>query len=481
MNLKRVVRILGLVLYCLAAAHALPILWCLALFDFVGASGLLAGSAVAAVLGGFLRAVGDDDGDLYRREGVLIVILSWLLASAIGAIPYLVSGVIGSPIDALFESASGFTTTGASILLDIEALPDGILVWRSMTQWLGGIGIVVLFVALLSELGPGARFLFKLEVPGPKAEILHARVRETALMLFRIYLSLSAMQVALMLLCGASFFDAITHTFSTVSTGGFSPYSNSISHFSIPLQAVVLLFMLAAGVNFALYFHLVRHRAADAFRDVELRVYLLVAISASAVVALDIYAAGLDRAPAHAFFDASFQVISLLTTTGFATADFAEWPGFAHATLVLLMFIGGCAGSTAGGAKIIRLIIGAKVALREVRLTFSPNAVVAITVGNQVVPEGSARSVAALLLFWAVGWGAGALLLSVGDTDIVTAATASLATVSNIGPGLSSVGPTENFAFFTSWQKLVMILLMWLGRLEFFAVVALVLPRFWKS
>ena len=481
MNVRRVLRILGLVLFSLAAAQLFPLFWCLLPFDAQGTLGLTCGASTAAVLGAGFRIVGSDAGELYRREGVLVVVLSWLLASAVGAVPYLASGAIEGPVDALFESASGFTTTGASILSDIEALPVGILVWRSMTQWLGGIGIVVLFVALLSELGPGARFLFKLEVPGPKAEILHTRVRETALALFRIYLALSVIQVALMLFFGASLFDAVTHTFSTVSTGGFSPYVDSIAHFSIMLQAVVLIFMLASGVNFALYHWLLRKKWREVVQDVELRTYLVIAAAAAFVVAADIYAAGIDDAPSHALFDSTFQVVSLLTTTGFATADFATWPGFAHATLVVLMFVGGCAGSTAGGAKVSRLIIGTKVALREVRLTFSPNSVVAITAGNQVVPEESARAVTALLLFWTIGWGGGALLLSVGDTDIVTAATASLATVSNIGPGLSSVGPTENFAFFAGWQKLVMILLMWLGRLEFFAVVALMLPRFWKS
>jgi len=480
MNVSRVIRILGLVLYSLAVAQLFPVFWCLAPFDDRGVLGLLSGSATAAILGAILRFFGSDEGELYRREGVLVVVFSWLLASLVGAVPYLASGAIEHLVDALFESASGFTTTGASILLNIETLPRVILVWRSMTQWLGGIGIVVLFVALLSELGPGARFLFKLEVPGPKAEILHTRVRETALALFRIYLALSGTQMILMLLFGASLFDAVTHTFSTVSTGGFSPYVDSIAHFSIPLQSVVLIFMLAAGVNFSLYYALARNDVSAFFHDTELRVYVLIAAASTLVVGADIYFAGLDSEPAHALFDAAFQVVSLLTTTGFATADFAGWPGFAHATLVSTMFVGGCAGSTAGGAKVIRLLIGAKVALREVRLTFSPNAIIAATVGDQVVPESSARAVTSLLLLWTLGWGGGALLLAVGDTDIVTAATASLATVSNIGPGLSAVGPTENFAFFAGWQKIVMVFLMWLGRLEFFAVVALLLPRFWK-
>lgn len=480
MNYRRVARLLGGVLLTLAAAQTLPLLWCLAPLDPQSAWALLAGALTSAGLGALLRIAGHDAGELYRREGVLVVVGAWLLASLVGAVPYVVSGAIPSPVDALFESASGFTTTGASILVDIEALSRPILFWRSMTQWLGGIGIVVLFVALLSELGPGARFLFKLEVPGPKAEILHARVRQTALSLFRIYLGLSATQAALMLAFGASVYDAVTHTFATVSTGGFSPYADSIAHFPVPLQIIVLVFMLAAGVNFALYYALLGHRSLSVLRDREIRVYGALVAGASLVVSFDVYASGADRALGQSLLDGTFQVASLLTTTGYATADFATWPGLAHAVLVSLMFVGGCAGSTAGGAKIIRLLVGARVAMREVRLTFSPHSVIAISVGDQVVPEASARGVVALLLLWTVGWGAGALLLSVGDTDLITAATASLATVSNIGPGLAAVGPNENFAFFAAWQKLVMVLLMWLGRLEFFAVLALLLPRFWK-
>jgi trk system potassium uptake protein TrkH len=479
-NLRRVVRILGLILFVIAGAQLPPLAWCLAPLDWDSATGLLAGATSCALLGLALRGMGDDQGELYRREGVLVVVGAWLFASIAGAVPYVVSGAIPGVVDAFFESASGFTTTGASILVNIESLPAPILFWRSMTQWLGGIGIVVLFVALLSELGPGARFLFKLEVPGPKAEILHARVRETAVALFRIYLALTLVQTLLMLVLGSSLYDALTHTFSTVSTGGFSPYTDSVAHFSAAIQIVILIFMLGAGVNFALYAALANRRDASVLRDVELRVYLALVFIASLVVSVDVFASGTSAGPGRVFLDGAFHVVSLLSTTGFATADFAAWPGMAHAVLVGLMFIGGCAGSTAGGAKIIRLLIGGKVAMREVRLTFSPNSVVAIAVGDQVVPEESARGVSALLLLWVLGWGGGALLLSVGDTDIVTAATASLATVSNIGPGLAAVGPTENFAFFADWQKLVMVLLMWLGRLEFFAVLALLLPRFWR-
>ena len=483
MNLRRVLWILGLVLYALAAAQIVPLLLCIRPLEAEALRGFATGIAVCVALGLGCRRLGEDAGDLYRREGVVIVVGAWLLASITGAIPYSASGAIPNLVDALFESASGFTTTGASILVDIEALSRPILFWRSLTQWLGGIGIVVLFVALLAELGPGARFLFDLEVPGPKAEILHARVRQTAAALFRIYLVLTATQAILMLLFGASLYDAVVHSFSTLSTGGFSPYADSVAHFSKPIQAIVLVFMLAAGVNFSLYHAMLRRRDASVLRDIELRVYLGMALSATLLVAFAPLATGAAKAmgaPLETILDAAFQVASIITTTGFATADFAEWPGFARAILVGLMFAGGCAGSTAGGAKIIRILIGWKAAIREVRLTFSPNSVVAVMVGGKAVPEESVRAVVALLLLWVSGWGFGAVLLAVGDTDIVTAATASIATLSNIGPGLEAVGPTGNFAFFADWQKLVMIFLMWLGRLEFFAVLALLLPRFWQ-
>jgi trk system potassium uptake protein TrkH len=479
MNLHRVLHILGLLLLILAGAQLVPLAWCISPAAPQTAAGFLMGAAVTALLGAVFRRLGSAEGELYRREGVLIVVGAWVLASTTGAIPYLATGAIPSPIDALFESASGFTTTGASILVEIEAAGRPVLFWRSFTQWLGGIGIVVLLVSLLSELGPGARFLFKLEVPGPKAEILHARVRETAAALSRIYLALTLLQLSLMLLFGVGLYDAVTHTFSTVSTGGFSPYGDSLAHFSTPVRLIVMLFMIAAGVNFSLYYTLVRRRNLQSFRDAEFRLYLWLLAAAGLAVAVDV-SLGAGGPSARTVFDGAFQVVSILTTTGFATADFAEWPSLSRAILVALMVFGGCAGSTAGGAKIIRLLIGWRAAMREVRLTFNPSSVIAVFVGGRAVPEDSVRGVVGLLLLWMVAWGTGTLLLSVGDTGVVTAATGSLATLSNIGPGLASVGPNESFAFFAPWQKLVMVGLMWFGRLECFALLALLQPQFWR-
>ncbi len=482
MNLRRVASILAVVLYALAAAQLVPLIYCIAPSDPTSALGFAWGAGSCGLAGLVLRQYGDDVGELYRREGVLVVVGAWVLASIGGAIPYYASGAIPGAIDALFESASGFTTTGASILVDIEANSRSILFWRSMTQWLGGIGIVVLFVALLSELGPGARFLFSLEVPGPKAEILHARVRKTALVLFRIYLALTGVQIVLMLAFGTSLYDAITHAFATISTGGFSPHAASIGVFSPMVQLVVLLFMFAAGVNFTLHYALTQGRGGPAIRDVELRAYMVIAAVAILLIAIDLIAdpdhARTDRG--EVVLEAAFQTVSILTTTGFATADFAGWPATSQVILVALMLAGGCAGSTAGGAKIVRVLIGARAAAREVRLMFSPHSVIAISLGGTPIPEETVRGVVALLVLWFLGWGAGTLLLSIGDTPVLDAATASIATLSNIGPGLADVGPNGNFAFFAGWQKCTMIVLMWLGRLEFFALLALLQPAFWR-
>jgi trk system potassium uptake protein TrkH len=478
MNLRRVLHILGIVLLILAGAQLVPIIWCLrgesrALRGFLIASGL------TATLGLLFRWLGTAEGDLYRRDGVLIVVGAWILASITGAIPYLASGIVPSAVDALFESASGFTTTGASILRNIEGVGYPLLFWRSLTQWLGGIGIVVLFVALLSELGPGARFLFKLEVPGPKAEIMHTRVQDTALALGRIYLALSAALAVILLLCGLSVFDALTHTFSTLSTGGFSPHADSIAHFGPVVQVVVLLFMLAAGANFSLYFTTLRNRNLEALRDRELQVYLCMFVLATLFIVFDMTSTT-PLGSAQDVLDAAFTVASIMTTTGYATADFVQWPTFSQMLLVGMMVIGGCAGSTSGGAKVVRAMIGWRAVLREVRMTYSPNAIIAVAIDGESVPEESVRSVVALLVLWLASWGVGTLLLSVGDPGVATAASASVATLSNIGPGLGPVGPTGNYAFFADWQKIVMVILMWLGRLEFFALLAILQTRFWR-
>jgi trk system potassium uptake protein TrkH len=483
LNVRPVVQFLGRLLLILAAALLVPLLCSLLYREWGGALTFFLSALLTAACGWGLRVVGQGDGDLYRREGVLIVVGGWLVASLFGALPYLISGTISHPVDALFESASGFTTTGATVLTDIAGQERGILFWRSFTQWLGGMGIIVLFVALLPELGPGARFLYKLEVPGPTAEALSPRIRDTALVLWKLYLGFTVVQTVLLWLAGLNLYDSLTHTFSTLSTGGFSPRNESVAAFeSMPLVVVIItVFMILAGGNFSLYFGLRRGKFSTLWRDPEFRLYLTLILGASVVICWNVLEEGLFSHLGWAFLHSVFQVASILTTTGFATADFNQWPVLSKMLLVLLMFVGGCAGSTSGSMKVMRMVIGLKFAIREVRLTFSPNNVLTVFVGGKPLPEGVVRAVTGFFILFLTSWGLGTLLLTLEGGDLVTAGTAAIATLGNVGPGLSAVGPVENFAFFSTGSKLLMILLMLLGRLEVYAIAALFTWRFWRS
>jgi len=483
LNLRATFRFLGRLLGVLAAAELVPIACCFWYGERAAALGFLGAAAITGAAGWLMVMAGRQGGELYRREGILIVVGGWVLASIFGALPYLLTGVIPHPVDALFESASGFTTTGASILTEIEGSGRGILFWRSFTQWLGGMGIIVLFVALLPELGPGARFLYKLEVPGPTAETLRPRVHDTAAVMWQIYILLSGLQVLLLLIAGLGFYDALTHTFSTMSTGGFSPRNASVAAFESPVvEVIVVVFMILAGTNFSLYYGIHRHHGRTLLADAEFRFYVATIVLASAVITWNLMAhggyqrLGLGRAA----LDSLFQVASILTTTGFATADFDQWPNLSRIVLVSLMFVGGCAGSTAGGMKVMRLVIGFKSAFREVRMIFSPSHVLAVFIGGKAVPDPVVRSVGGFIILYFMSWGVGALLLTIGGVGLETSGSAAIATLGNIGPGLEAVGPAANFAAFAPWKKLLMVLLMWLGRLEVYSIAAVATLAFWR-
>ena len=481
MNFRPAFGILGRVLLLLALAEVFPAACSLLYGELAAAAAFLGTGVLTAAIGAGLLLAGRRGGELFRQEGILIVVAAWGLASVFGALPYLWTGTLSSPVDALFESASGFTTTGASVLTDIEAAGRGILFWRCFTQWLGGMGIIVLFVALLPEIVPGARFLFKLEVPGPTAETLHPRVRDTAIVLWKIYLLFTAAQTLALMLAGLDLYDALTHTFATLSTGGFSPRNASVAAFGSPLvEVIVIVFMVMAGVNFSLYYALRNRRTRVVLRDPELRVYLLLIAILALVITADLLVSGTYREPGRALLDSLFQVVSLLTTTGFATADFDTWPLLSRVLLVAVMFVGGCAGSTSGSMKVSRMLIGLKFALREVRLVYSPHLVRSIFVGGKPVPESVVRSVSGFFILFITSWGVGAVLLAVGGDGLVTAATASMAVLGNVGPGLEAVGPIRNYAHFDAVQKLLMVFLMWVGRLEVYAVAAVMTLRFWR-
>ncbi len=483
MNLRPVLRFLGRLVLVLAVAQLFPLVCSLVFSEGSTALAFVASALCSAALGGLLMALGKGNGELYRKEGILIVVLGWVLASALGALPYLFSGAMASPVDALFESASGFTTTGSTIFADIAAQDRGVLFWRSFTQWLGGMGIIVLFVALLPELGPGARFLYKLEVPGPTAEGLSPRIRDTAAVLWRLYIFLTAAQTGLLMACGLSLYDALTHTFTTLSTGGFSPRNESVAAFegTPAVSLIIIFFMILAGGNFSLYFGIRLGRGWNLLRDPEFRLYLIIIGVASLAITWQLLSSGTYQAPGGAAVAGLFQVVSVMTTTGFATADFEVWPVFSKVLLLGLMFVGGCAGSTAGSMKVMRMVIGLKSAMREVRYTFRPNTMAAIFIGGKAVPDPIVRSVAGFFVLFITCWGMGTVLLTLDGHSLITSATAAIATLGNVGPGLERVGPVENFAFFSDWAKLLMVLLMLVGRLEVYAIAALFHMRFWKG
>ena len=481
MNFRPPLRFLGRLTLVLAAAELAPFICCLVFGEAADAQSFLISALVAALAGGTMMLLGSGAGDLYRREGILIVVGGWILASILGALPYMLTGVLTAPADALFESASGFTTTGASVMTDIEGAGRGLLFWRCFTQWLGGMGIIVLFVALLPELGPGARFLYKMEVPGPTAEALQPRIRTTAMTLWKIYLGFTVAQTLLLMLAGMGLYDAMTHTFATMSTGGFSPRNASVAAFDSPwIHVIIIVFMIFAGTNFSLFYGMRQRRNWNLFRDSEFRIYMAVLGGAVTLIIWDLLRSGTYTQPLRAALDSTFQVASILTTTGFATADFVTWPVFARMVLVVLMFIGGCAGSTSGSMKVMRMAIGVKAALREVRMIFSPSTIQAVFVQGKAVPDPVVRSVAGFFILYLSAWGVGALLLSIGAPDLITAATASAVTLGNIGPGLRAVGPTENFAAFNAAEKVLMIVLMWLGRLEVYSIAALFTRAYWR-
>ena len=482
MNLRSPAQFLGRLTLLLAGTELVPAVCSVFYGEWKIVVAFLIAAAITAILGGLLLALGRDGGEIYRREGILIVVGGWVFASIFGALPYILAGTFANPVDALFESASGFTTTGASVMTVIEIHSRGILFWRSFTQWLGGMGIIVLFVALLPELGAGARFLYKLEVPGPTAEALVPRIHHTAGVLWKIYLGISGTLTALLMLAGLNLYDALTHTFATMSTGGFSPYNASVAAFENPVvHIIIIVFMILAGTNFSLFFGM-RHLKGWRYvwHDTEFRLYLAILAGVSLILTANLMLTRTyDDAP-RALLDSAFQAVSITTTTGYATADFDGWPMMSKMLIVGLMFVGGCAGSTAGSMKVMRMVIGLRSAFREARLMFSPNTVMSIFVGGKVVPNAVVRSVAGFFILYLSTWALGTIALSINGPDLVTSATASAATIGNIGPGLNAVGPTQNFAFWGNADKALMIMLMWMGRLEIYAIAALFSRAFWR-
>ncbi len=412
------------------------------------------------------------------KEGFFIVAVGWLVAAIFYSFPYMLEGV--PPISALFESMSGVTATGATALTDIESHSRSLLFWRSMTQWLGGMGIIMLFIAILPKLGIAGRQMFRAEVPGLQEEQLRPRIRETAKILWLVYIVLSISELLILMIAGLSPYDAITHTFTSISCSGFSPYSDSIAAFNDPMiEGIIMLFMFLGGANFALHYKSIFSDRTSLIKDQEFKFYFAIIAVATLVLAYMLFKTEVYSL-ADAFRYSSFQVISILTTTGYATADFNLWPDSSRFILFLLMFIGGCAGSTSGGVKVVRLLLLLKYAQKVLFKVIHPKAIIPIRFNNKTVPEEVIHSIVSFMVIYLMIFFASSTLLSLMGMDFVTTLSASIATLGNVGPGLGLVGPMASFDSIPDPGKLVLIANMWIGRLEVFTVIVLLTPAFWK-
>ncbi len=415
-----------------------------------------------------------------HREGMAIVALGWLSAGLFGALPFYLAGTFAGYTDCFFEAVSGFTTTGASVLTDIEIVPRGLLLWRSLTHWLGGMGIIVLSLAILPFLGVGGMQLYKAEVPGPVVDKLRPRIRDTAMLLWKVYLLFSLLETLLLMFGGMDLFEALCHTFGTMATGGFSTKNASVGHYnSLYIDSVIILFMLIAGINFSLHFQLLRGRPLALWRDPEFRFYgsviLIFTLVSTASVYREVYA-GLGQA----FRYSAFQVVSICTTTGYATADFELWTPLTQSMLLFLMFLGGSAGSTAGGMKCMRIMLLLKHSYRELFRLIHPRAVVQVKLGRQIVHDQVLQSIWGYVILFLGLFVLAAFSLAAMGVDVLTSFAAVLACIGNIGPGLGTVGPSENYAHLPAMGKWVLTLCMLLGRLEIYTVIILFVPEFWR-
>lgn len=479
MNVSMVFYLLGRVLLCEGALLVLPTAVSLYYGEYRALYAFLITIALCVTLGLLLSWRKPKKNVFYLREGFVITSLSWVIISIMGAIPFLLTGAIPNPIDALFETVSGFTTTGASILSDVEALPKSLIFWRSFTHWIGGMGVLVFLLIITPLKGGYNANLMKAESPGPQVEKLVPKTRSTAGILYGIYIVLTLCQIFLLLIGHMSPFDAITTSFGTAGTGGFGIKNDSMAGYSTYIQNVVAIFMILFGVNFTFYFLLLCRKAKRAFAMEEVRWYFIIILAAILIIAwntMEFYGSGWS-----ALQQALFQVGSIITTTGFSTTDFNLWPQVSKTVLVMLMFVGACAGSTGGGIKVSRFVILFKSVRKEIWHYLHPNSVEKISMEGKPVPHEVVRSINVFMVAYVLLFSLSVLLIGFDNHDLTTNFTAIAATLNNIGPGLELVGPMGNFSVFSPGSKLVLIFDMLAGRLELFPLLLLFSRETWRK
>jgi trk system potassium uptake protein TrkH len=478
MALAGIASLIGVVLLVFGVALLTPLV--VAIADGHGREALAFGASgtMTLAVGAALRRLGEQPEHLRRADALAVVAGAWLVAAVAGALPFVWVGL--SPVDAFFESMSGLTTTGATILQDFSSYGRAIHLWRAMSHWVGGMGVIALFIAVLPKLAIAGRDLFFAESSGPTDEAPTPQIRKTAAALWWVYIALTVVEVVALMGVGLPLYDSMVHAFATMAAGGFSPHPQSVMGYANPgMEWVVTLFMFLAGANFALFYRVWLTRSAVAFRDEELTAYAGIVLVAAAILT------GLLAQAGHAWPDAArhaaFQVTSIITTTGFASADFALWDDRAQAVLVVLMFIGGCAGSAAGGPKVVRVLLVARYALLELRRTLHPRAVLPVKLNGKVVPDGVMRAVLVFFLLYLLVFATVATAVTVLEGDLQIGLAGSIVTLGNIGPGFGPIGPMGSFAELGGISKTVLALAMWMGRLELMTVLILFRPEAWRE
>ena len=477
MNFRMIKYTLGWIMLFEAGFFSVPMLTAIVYKEWRTLFAFLITSVICSALGLLCMIKKPQKSTLYAREGFVIVSMSWILLSVFGALPFIFDGCETNFVNALFETAAGFTTTGSSIFPAVESLPRAILMWRSFTHWIGGMGVLVFIMAFLPLSGGQNMHIMRAESPGPEVSKLVPKVKQTAIILYAIYFALTVIYFIILLISGMSVFDSLNTAFATAGTGGFGFRNDSFASFSPAQQIIVTIFMLVFSINFNSYYLILRLKFKDAINS-EVRAFVIIVISAIAIITFNIYQSydSVGEAMRHA----AFSVASLISTTGFATENFDMWPALSKTVLVLVMFIGACAGSTGGGMKVSRILILFKGFVREIFTLVHPKQVKKITIDKKPVDREVVRSVNAYIACFILVFTTSLLLITIDNKDLVTNFTAVAATINNIGPGLSGVGPTSNFRDFSAFSKLVLTFNMIAGRLELFPMLILFSPTTWK-
>lgn len=482
MNIRHILKFVGALIFFLGISMCIPLVISIIYKD--GSTYALLYSILITVGIGlilFMWFRQESDYQLNHRDGVAIVTFGWMAAGLAGAVPFILSGSIPDISNAYFESISGFTTTGSTILSNIEALPKALLMWRSITQWLGGMGIIVLSIAILPFLGVGGMQLYKAEIPSPVMDKLKPRISDTAKTLWKLYVAITVLEIAFLLAGGMPLYDAVCHAFCTMPTGGFSPKNASIAHYSSAyFDVVIIIFMLLAGINFSLHYRLIKGDLKIFKNDPECRVFLGIVCVCIVLVTMNIYGNVYDSI-LDALRFAAFQVSSIITTTGFATADYEQWPAFSQALLLTCMFLGGMAGSTGGGIKIMRIILLVKHSYQEIFRIIHPHAVTTVKLGGRAVPAEILSSIWGFFVLYLGLFVIAVIIMTFLGLDIMTSFSSVAACIFNVGPGLGLVGPVENYQAIPLLGKWVLIFCMLLGRLEIYTVLVLLTPEFWRK